>query len=138
MEHKIEIKIYYEDTDAGGVVYYANYLKYFERARTEFLESLGIKISNYAQKGIKFVVVRTEIDYISPAKLGDLLEIYTELIEIKKVSLTFKYEILRKEDKKLIVQGTTKLACVNNNLQLIKIPDEIHSLLSKNIEIRYC
>lgn len=133
MKHKIEVKIYYEDTDTGGVVYYANYLRYFERARTEFLETLGIRVSSYAQQGVKFVVVRTEIDYISPAKLGDILEVETELVELKKVSLVFEYKVLRKEDKKLIVKGLTKLACVDNSLQLIKIPNEIYSLLSKNL-----
>ena len=125
----MKIKIYYEDTDAGGVVYYANYLRYFERARTEFLESLGIKISFYAQKGIKFVVVRTEIDYISPAKLGDVLEIETKLKELKKVSLTFEYTLTKHQDQKLVVKGITKLACVDNNLNLIKIPGEIYSLI---------
>lgn len=135
MKHKIEVKIYYEDTDAGGVVYYANYLRYFERARTEFLESLGIKISELAQRGTKFVVVKTEIDYISPAKLGDILEVETELVELKRVSLVFEYKVLRKDDNKPIVSGRTKLACVDNNLQLIRIPDEIYSLLSKNVEI---
>ncbi len=133
MQHKLTLKIYYEDTDAGGVVYYANYLRYFERARTEFLESLGIKVSSYAQNGIKFVVVRTEIDYISPAKLGDVLEIETKLKQLKKVSLIFEYTATRKLDKKLIVKGITKLACVDNNLKLIKIPNEIYKLLSQSL-----
>lgn len=136
MKHITEVKIYYEDTDAGGVVYYANYLRYFERARTELLESLGIKVSSYAEQGIKFVVVKAEVDYISPAKLGDVLEIQTELVELRKISLTFKYEVFRKTDKKPIVRGATKLACVNNKLQLIKIPDEIYSLLYKTLDIR--
>lgn len=119
------VKIYYEDTDAGGVVYYANYLKYFERARTEFLESLGIRVSDYAKRGLKFVVVKAEVDYISAAKLGDVLEIETEISELKKVSLSFRYKVKKEIDKKLIVEGTTKLACVDNNLKPIKIPDEI-------------
>lgn len=130
----IKVKVYYEDTDAGGVVYYANYLKYFERARTEFLEFLGIKVSDYAKHGIKFVVVRTEIDYISPAKLGDILEVQTEIFELKKVSLSFRYNVKRQEDNKLIAKGITKLACVDNNLKLIKIPEKIYSLLSKKLK----
>mgnify|MGYP001772860925 CR=1 FL=1 len=132
MKNKIEVKVYYEDTDAGGVVYYANYLKYFERARTEFLESLGIKISKLAQEGINFVVVRTEIDYVSSAKLGDILEVETQIIELKKVSLTFGYNIFRKEDEKLLVKGITKLACVDNNFKLIKIPEIIYNKFVKN------
>lgn len=125
MNNILKVKIYYEDTDAGGVVYYANYLKYFERARTEFLDSLGVKVSDYAKKGIKFVVVRTEIDYVSAAQLGDVLEIETEIFELKKVSLSFRYKVRKEIDKKLVVEGVTKLACVDNNLKLIKIPDEI-------------
>lgn len=130
----IKVKVYYEDTDAGGVVYYANYLKYFERARTEFLESLRIKVSDYAKQGTKFVVVRTEIDYISPAKLGDILEVQTEIFELKKVSLSFRYTVKKQTDNKLIAKGITKLACVDNNLKLIKIPEEIYSLLSKKLK----
>ncbi len=130
MNHKIEIKIYYEDTDAGGVVYYANYLKYFERARTEFLESLGVKISQLAKEGINFVVVKTEIDYISAAKLGDILEIEIKLKELKNISLVFEYHVFRKEDKKLIAKGFTKLACVDNSIKLKRIPDELFNKLN--------
>ncbi|MCS7150952.1 MAG: YbgC/FadM family acyl-CoA thioesterase [Endomicrobia bacterium] len=123
----MEIKIYYEDTDAGGVVYYANYLRYFERVRTELLESLGVSISQLAKEGVNFVVVKTEVNYISAAKLGDVLLIATKIIELKKVSLTFEYEVTKKTDNTLVVKGITKLACVNNNLKPIKIPPEIYN-----------
>ncbi|MDW8055388.1 MAG: YbgC/FadM family acyl-CoA thioesterase [Elusimicrobiota bacterium] len=136
MKHTINIKIYYEDTDAGGVVYYANYLKYFERARTEFFESLGIKISQLAKEGIKFVVVKTEVDYINPARLGDMLEIETEIFEVGKASLSLKYKVIRKEDKKHIVSGMTKLACVNNDLKPVRIPDVIYSNLKQILETK--
>ncbi|MEN3013792.1 MAG: YbgC/FadM family acyl-CoA thioesterase [Endomicrobiia bacterium] len=125
MKHTLKTKIYYEDTDAGGVVYYANYLRYFERARTELLESCEIKISEFAKEGFNFVVVKAEIDYISAAKLGDVLEIQTKLIELKKASLTFEYNVIRESDKKIIAKGITKLACVDKNFRPTKIPEEI-------------
>lgn len=132
MSYIFKTKIYYEDTDAGGVVYYANYLRYFERARTEFLEYLGIRVAEIAKQGIKFVVVKAEIEYISPALLGDILEIETEITELKKVSMIFDYKVFREKDKKLIAKGMTKLACVDNNLRPLKIPLEIYHKIYTN------
>ena len=67
----MEIRIYYEDTDCGGVVYYANYLKYFERARTQYLEERGLSVAGLMNEGTVFVVVHAEVDYRSPARYGD-------------------------------------------------------------------
>ncbi|MCX7956928.1 MAG: YbgC/FadM family acyl-CoA thioesterase [Endomicrobia bacterium] len=132
MEHSIKIKIYYEDTDAGGVVYYANYLKYFERARTEFLESRGIRIADLAKSGIKFVVVTVEISYLSPAKLGEIIEVVTKLSDISKASLTFEYDIFSFENKRKLVRGKTKIVCVNSLLKVQKLPVEILQRLKLN------
>ena len=87
-------RIYYEDTDAGGVVYYANYLKFFERARSDFLRSIGISQVQLAQsENIIFVVKRCIIDYQSPARLDDEITVSVKIKEIHKVSLTMKQEI---------------------------------------------
>jgi acyl-CoA thioester hydrolase len=77
----MEIKIYYEDTDCGGVVYYANYLKYFERARTHYLEERGLSVAGLMKEGTVFVVVHAEVDYRSPARYGDWLVIETVVSE---------------------------------------------------------
>lgn len=121
----MEIKIYYEDTDAGGVVYYANYLRYFERARVEYILARGIDLKKIEGENIYFVVVRTEIDYRHPAKLYDLLEIEVKISEVKKVSFWTEYLVTRKEDKETIVTGKSKLVCINEDFQVIPIPEEI-------------
>ena len=83
MTHNFTYRIYYEDTDAGGVVYYANYLKFFERARTDFLRTLEISQSDLAQKeNLVFVVRKCEIDYLTPARLDDLVNVSVKIKEI--------------------------------------------------------
>ena len=90
------IRVYYEDTDAGGVVYYANYLKFAERARTEVLRSAGLnQIDLLEKEGIGFVVRHVSIDYLKPAKLDDLLDVETMLETMGKASLTLRQSITR-------------------------------------------
>ncbi|NVK30294.1 MAG: tol-pal system-associated acyl-CoA thioesterase [Gammaproteobacteria bacterium] len=91
---KVKCRVYYEDTDAGGIVYYANYLKYYERARTEFLRALGVNQSDYLQKtGCGFVVAHADIRYHRPAKLDDELLIESHVVNPRKVALTFEQSI---------------------------------------------
>ena len=96
----MEIKIYYEDTDCGGVVYYANYLKYFERARTQYLEMRGVSVSGLMNEGTVFVVVRAELDYRSPARYGDTLLIDTVVSDLSAASMTFAHVVKEKADRK--------------------------------------
>ena len=131
MKSIIDIKVYYEDTDAGGIVYYANYLRYFERARTEYLEQRNLNISDLVKKGIVFVVVEVEAKYHFPAQLGDVLQIETTLSELKKVSLVFEYIIKRKLDNKILVTGKTKIAVVSPERKVIKLSQEIFDKLAK-------
>lgn len=126
----MEIKIYYEDTDAGGVVYYANYLRYFERARTEFMNARGIDIVEWAKKGIQFVVVNAEIDFKSPVKLGETIKVNTTISEVKGATLTFNYVVNEKVTGRIIVSGKTRMACVNKELRPIRIPKEIMDKLT--------
>lgn len=120
----LEINIYYEDTDCGGVVYYANYLRYFERARTEYIKAKGISLVELQKKGIVFTVSKVEIKYISPARYGETLLISTELSEIKKASFTIYHVITDKKDGRTIVTGNAKLACVNSNGRPTRFPQE--------------
>ena len=124
-----ELKGYYEDTDAGGVVYYANYLKYFERARTEYFAERGLVVSELAQKGIHFVVVRVEEDLRSPAVLGDIIQVETALGEFGNASLWVNYVVKRKADGKVLVEGRSKLACINDDFRVMKIPQELRDKL---------
>ncbi len=125
----MKIKIYYEDTDAGGVVYYANYLRYFERARIEHISKRGVDLKKLEAKGVYFVVVRTEVDYRRPAKLYDILEVKVKTSKVKKVSFWTEYIVTRKEDKATIVTGRSKLVCINDDFKVISIPRKVISKL---------
>lgn len=123
----MKVKVYYEDTDAGGVVYYANYLRFMERARTEFLSDKGVDVAEYHNKGYFFPVIHVEIDYRRPAKLGDILDVGAELIEMTNVTVTFKQNIFR--DDLLLVESTVKLACINSDGKPRRLPPEFDSIL---------
>ncbi|MDH5542581.1 MAG: acyl-CoA thioesterase [Nitrospinota bacterium] len=126
-----EVKVYYEDTDCGGVVYYANYLRYFERGRTEHLESQGISLPEYQKRGVVFTVVNASIEYKSPAVYGDILSVATSIEKIRGASFVVKYGIKRKSDGKLLITGSTRMACVDSSMKPIMIPDEIREALER-------
>ena len=99
--HSEEYRVYYEDTDAQGVVYYANYLKFFERARTEYLRSLGYEQKNLMEKGIIFVVRKVIVQYLLPANLDELIKIESKLVGVKKVSFDFLQTIYNSDAEKI-------------------------------------
>ena len=126
--HKNKIRVYYEDTDSGGVVYYANYLKFAERSRTELLRELGIdqfKLSN--ESCIYFVVKSAEIDFVKSAKLDDLLTVETSIYKISKASIIMNQQIFNDND--LLSKIKVKIACVNSDMKVCKIPKHIIELL---------
>ena len=126
----MEIEVYYEDTDCGGVVYYANYLRYFERARTRYLSDKNISLADYQQKGIVFTVVNAAVDYRAPAVYGDTLIVETKIESVKGSSFTVYYEIRRKRDGQLIVTGSTRMACISSDEKKpIRIPAQIREAL---------
>jgi acyl-CoA thioester hydrolase len=96
----MEFRIYYEDTDAGGVVYHANYLGFFERGRTEYFREKGLNVAELARKGHIFPVVHLEIDYRYPAVLDDLIRVDTEVLEVGKTSFTLGQQVVRVLDDK--------------------------------------
>lgn len=107
------ITVYYEDTDAGGVVYHANYLKFFERARTEILRSLGFSQQQLLEQNIGFVVRTANVDFIRAARLDDQLTVKTSVVELKKVSLTFCQELVNPNGQ-LLCKALVKVACIDN------------------------
>jgi len=127
--NRIEVKVYYEDTDCGGVVYYANYLRYFERARTEHLEKRSVSLADYQKKGVVFTVVNAYIQYKAPAVYGDLLEVETAIEGIRSASFIVRYVIRRKTDAAVLVTGSTKMACISDEMKPAMIPDEIRKAL---------
>ncbi|MBI0027582.1 tol-pal system-associated acyl-CoA thioesterase [Gilliamella sp. B14448G11] len=105
-------RVYYEDTDAGGVVYHARYLAFYERARTEMLRQLDISQQTLLQEGIAFVVKKMDISYDFPARLDDMLTISTQVEQIRKASIIFKQTILN-QNKQIISNADIVIACVN-------------------------
>lgn len=124
------LRVYYEDTDAGGIVYYANYLKFFERARTEWLRELGINQASFLEQNVGFVVRKVEMDNIASAKLDDLLNVSSTITMLKRASLVFHQKITN-QAQQLICTATVRVACVNfqnHDGQLVKpmaIPESI-------------
>jgi len=125
----MEVKIYYEDTDCGGVVYYANYLKYFERARTHYLEERGLSVSGLMNQGTVFVVVRAELDYRSPARYGDTLFIDTVLSDMSAASFTFTHVVKEKGSGRVIVEGSTRLASTDGNGKVKRLDKAVVAVL---------
>ena len=120
----MKIKIYYEDTDCGGVVYYANYFKYFERARTDHLETHGLSVSDLHRQGIVFVVSEANASFKSPARYGEILVIDTLVSAPRKTVLTFSHIIREQQSHRLIVEGAASLAMTNVQGKVQRIPHD--------------
>ena len=129
MDHKYKVRIYYEDTDAGQVVFYANYFKFTERARTELIyEKLKLKHTQLKEKfNVIFVVKSLTSKYIAPAKFEDDLIVVTKITEKSPVRLILEQNI--EKNSKLIFKSTIELAVVSSNGKVSKLPDELLSLI---------
>ena len=137
------VRVYYEDTDNGGVVYYANYLKYMERARTEWLRSLGLEQDKLADElDVIFAVRSVHLDYLKPARFNQLLDVSAEVVETGRASMTFNQEVVvinniketitegvesqstEKED--VLCRGQVKIACLDvNTMRPCAIPEPV-------------
>jgi acyl-CoA thioester hydrolase len=121
----MEFRIYYADTDAGGVVYHARYLDYFERGRTEFLRSRGLSVRELHEQGYIFPVVRAGIEYRAPARLDDLVRVETEILELGRTSFTLGQRVMRVADGRLLVEGRIVLVCVGPGMKAKRLPAEL-------------
>jgi len=130
------IRIYYEDTDAGEIVYYANYLKFAERARTEFLRYFDIRQSELLERDrIAFAVRRAEADYRKPAKLDDLLEVHTRLVKLGGASLEMEQELKRGQET--LVQVKVRIACIHLEGRPVPIPAPIRQTFKKMVGVNH-
>ncbi len=125
------IRVYYEDTDSGGVVYYANYLKFMERARTEYLRSMGFEQDQLRrEQGILFTVHSLQVDFRLPARFNDALEVSACVSDVKRASLTFSQTIRRRDAAPVLCDGSVRIACVDaESFKPIPIPEVIRSEL---------
>lgn len=136
------VRVYYEDTDAGGIVFYANYLKFFERARTEWLRAAGIAQQSLAEEERRmFVVKSTAIDYHAPAKLDDCLVITVEIEKLGRVSVDFLQHAWRvadggdHSDKRLLCSGHIRVGCVDaESLRPAPMPDDVSARLRNSMK----
>jgi acyl-CoA thioester hydrolase len=113
MNHTIDVHIYYEDTDCGGVVYYANYLRYMERARTEYLAEKGFSVKNLMDEGTIFMVHRVEIDYKAPARYGDTIEVETWVRDVSRATMFFEHIMREKSSRRVFVECRAKMVYVD-------------------------
>lgn len=129
----LSVRVYYEDTDAGGVVYYANYLKFLERARTEWLRSLGYaQQALIEQRGLLFAVRSITLDYLAPARLDDLLAAELRLQRIGRASIEFAQSIRRDGEAKALCTAQVKVACLEaERFRPAVIPADIKESLSR-------
>ncbi|HWT35086.1 MAG TPA: tol-pal system-associated acyl-CoA thioesterase [Paraburkholderia sp.] len=125
------IRVYYEDTDAGGIVFYANYLKFFERARTEWLRACGVDQRKLAEEtGALFVVRSTALDYRAPARLDDMLCIVSRIGKLGRASVDFAQEAWRGDT--LLATGTIRVGCVDSkSMKPAAIPPPVHAALQR-------
>lgn len=129
---QFKVKVYYEDTDSGGVVYYANYLKFIERARTDLIQRLGFSLNQLmVDYDSIFVVKKFECEYLSSAKLEDELTVITKVVEIKNASFTLEQSI--KRISKIIFNSKILMVCINSDGRPNKIPKKLSDILEKNV-----
>ena len=121
------IRVTYADTDQMGMVYYANYLTYFERGRTEWMRESGMPYRELEGKGLYFPVMECRCSYLAPAKYDDLLDIITTVAEVGPASVTFAYKISC--EGKLLAEGTTKHPLVNDKMKPVRMPAETREIL---------
>ena len=126
----LPLRVYYEDTDAGGVVYYVNYLKFMERARTEYVRTLGFNQHELAQLNTLFVVHSAQASYHAPARLDNELLVTARVVKRKRASLEFYQQVRRVHDDCLLCEGRFVIACVNaDNFKPKAIPEHLQQAM---------
>jgi acyl-CoA thioester hydrolase len=119
-----ETRIYYGDTDAGGVIYYANYLKYFEKSWFEYLAARGLSLAEWEEKGIYFIIKRVEVNFITSARYGEMIQVQTVVSEVKGASFTFQHRVILKDTGKLLAEGKNQMVCITKEGKPRRLPEE--------------
>jgi acyl-CoA thioester hydrolase len=126
----MEKRIYYHDTDAGGVVYYGRYLNHLEEARTEFLEERGLSVAEFHKKGNLYAVRKCSIIYRSPARYGETIICSANLKKLTAAQLIFDQTIIEKTTQRIIVEAEVTLVCLDLDFKPVALPDDLRSILS--------
>lgn len=122
--------IFYHDTDCGGVVYYGNYLKFFEEARTLYMQEKGFSIPHLMQRGLFFVVARQEVEYKFPVRYADVIDISTQILEVSDIKIVFE-NIITNQNGRLCTKGKTTLVCVNNQGMPTPMGMDVKAVMNK-------
>ena len=138
MRFSIPVRVYYEDTDAGGVVYYANYLKYFERGRTEALREMGFNQDELIRRQDTIFAVRSmEINYLKPARFNDALTVLTAVAESKKAAVVFEQSVLRDGEPRPLAAAAARIACLAaSTLKPKAMPPALAQAIAETIQQR--
>ena len=129
MSHRFGLRVYYEDTDLAGIVYYANYLKFIERGRTEFVRSLGIdQVALKAEQGIVFAVRRVEADFLSPACFDDELSVQTSVQKVSAARIILRQSVLRADT--VLFEAIVTLVALSDSGKPTRLPADIRRILT--------
>jgi acyl-CoA thioester hydrolase len=128
----VPIRVYWEDTDAAGIVFYANYLKYFERARTEWLRGFGFGQEALRRDGVAFVVSETTLRYLRPARLDDVVDVSVDVVHLGQASLQLAQQARRAPAGELLAEGTIRIGCVElGTFRPCRIPNDIRTSIQR-------
>ena len=131
LEHRLPVRVYYEDTDAGGIVYHASYIRFAERGRTEFVRMLGLDQGAYREEtGLGFAVRSMTVDYLKPALLDDALEVLTEIQSTRGASVEFLQTVLRNGEA--LTRMTVRVACLNKAGRPVRLPNLLRQTTPQN------
>lgn len=121
MTHTFPIRVYYEDTDMAGIVYHANYLRYVERARSDWVREVGVDQNAMRAEGVVFVVSRIEADYLKPARFDDALEVVTTLEKLSRVRMVFRQKVMRGDE--VLFDALVTATCMDQNGRVVRLPE---------------
>lgn len=131
-QHHLPVRVYYEDTDAGGIVYHASYIRFAERGRTEMLRDAGFEHAQlFKEQGIAFAVVAMEINFRAPAKLDDLLVVKTHISRLGGASMDMQQDIFRGDD--LICEIKVTLVCIDPALKAVRLPQAVRDIFKSEV-----
>jgi len=135
--NRVNIRVIYADTDAMGIVYHTNYIKWFEIGRTELLRSVGIVYAEMEAQGYNLPLTEAYCNYLSPAKYDQIIVVETELEYLKRASMKFVYTIWDEDRQKALVEGYTIHACTNNLGKIVRIPSFILEKVNEQMQIKF-
>lgn len=136
-KNHVKIRVIYADTDAMGIVYHTNYIKWFEIGRTELLRSVGIVYSEVEVQGYNLPLTEAYCHYLLPAKYDQIIIVETEMEYLKRASMKFNYTIWDEDKEKILVEGYTVHACTNNLGKIVRVPPFIVQKIEEQIQLQF-